>query len=306
MLIQEAKRLQQLAGLTEKLGYYLTPTEDPKTANLNITTDEKPALSKSYEPLSPKTQRKDGMSPLGIEKVLTSTLRNNGMDYDAAIASVSHKYKLNAEKLKQDFPKVDILHKAPLDEIDQVVNEALRKFRINEIEDNNADEKAFDAELMAAANAIAGAIGNELKSKDPKQLDEALITATIAGIMTGNAVVGFISKYAAKLFKLLKWNKGEDIAEKIHHWAHDNEMAFQSPIKRVLGFFIKDTKTLDMVTKAIYAIVVGSMAAGYGAQAVDKLSHAEWFKGALTSLKTLAKGDEAIVNAYPVVKSLIA
>ena len=32
-------------------------------------------------------------------------------------------------------------------------------------EDNSADEKVFDTELMAAANAIAGAIGKELKSK---------------------------------------------------------------------------------------------------------------------------------------------
>jgi hypothetical protein len=190
----------------------------------------------------------------------------------------------------------------------QYINEAKRFQKLAGIiteEDNSADEKAFDAELMAAANAIAGAIGSELKNKDPKQLDEALITGTIAAILTGNAVIGFISKYSAKLFKLLKWHKGEDIAEKIHHWAHDNEVAFQSPIKRVLGFFIKDAKTLETVTKAIYAIVVGSMAAGYGAQAVDKLSHAEWFKGALTSLKTLAKGDETITNAYPAIKSLI-
>jgi hypothetical protein len=173
-------------------------------------------------------------------------------------------------------------------------------------EDNSADEKVFDTELMAAANAIAGAIGKELKSKDPKQLDEALITGTIAAILTGNAIVGFISKYSAKLFKLLKWKKGEDFAEKVHHWAHDNEVAFQSPIKRVLGFFIKDPKILETVTKAIYAIVVGSMAAGYGAQVVNSLKDAAWFKGALASLKTLAKGDEAIVNAYPAIKSLLA
>lgn len=180
-------------------------------------------------------------------------------------------------------------------------NEAI----INEEEVEGADEKAFDVELMAAASGIAGAIGKELKSKDTKQLDEGIITGTIAAIMTGNAVVGLISKYSAKLFKLLKWKKGEDFAEKIHHWAHDNEKAFQSPIRRVLGFFIKDAGKLDMVTKAIYAIVVGSMAAGYGAEAVDKLSHAEWFKGALTSLKTLAKGDETIINAYPAIKSLV-
>ena len=190
-----------------------------------------------------------------------------------------------------------------------IITESQYKEKLAEFEEEgSADEKAFDAELMAAASGIAGALEKELKAKsqDGKELNEEIITATIAAVMTTNAVIGFISKYSAKLFKLLKFQKGEDIAEKIHHWAHDNEKAFQSPIKRVLSFFIKDPKTLELTTQGIYAIVVGSMAAGYGAQAVDKLSHAEWFKGALTSLKTLAKGDEAIVNAYPAIKSLIA
>lgn len=201
----------------------------------------------------------------------------------------------------------------------QPINEVIRMQRLagllteseyneavtSEEEVESSDEKAFDAELMAGANAIAGAIEKELKSKDQKQLDEAVITSAIAAIMTSNAVIGFITKYSAKLFKLLKWKKGEDIAEKIHHWAHDNETAFQAPIRRVLSLFVKDPKTLDLVSKAIYAIVVGSMAAGYGSQAIDKLNHAEWFKGALSSLKTLAKGDETIVNAYPAIRSLI-
>jgi hypothetical protein len=167
-------------------------------------------------------------------------------------------------------------------------------------------EAAFDTELSNAANGIAAALEKELKNKTPEQLDEGVITATIAAILTANSVVGFISKYSAKLAKLLNWKKGEDIAEKIHHWAHDNEVAFQAPIKRVLSLFIKDKKTLEMTTKAIYAIVVGGMAAGYGAAAVDKLSHAEWFQGAVSSLKTVAKGDETMVNAYPVIKNLIA
>jgi indole-3-glycerol phosphate synthase len=46
------------------------------------------------------------------------------------------------------------------------------------------------------------------------------------------------------------------------------------------------------------------MAAGYGAAALDKLSHAEWFQGALSSLKTVAKSEEAIVNAYPAIRKL--
>ena len=152
---------------------------------------------------------------------------------------------------------------------------------------------SFFSELIDSKECLCG-----------KQLDEEIVSATIAAVLTTNAVIGFISKYSAKLFRLLNYKKGEDIAEKIHHWAHDNEKIFQAPIKRVLGFFVKDPKTLDILTKSVYAIMVGSMAAGYGAAALDKLSHAEWFQGALSSLKTVAKSEEAIVNAYPAIRKL--
>lgn len=187
-------------------------------------------------------------------------------------------------------------------ELVQLVKEELN------IQDNGPEEAQFDTELMSTANGIAAAIGTELKNKKQQnegQLDEAIVATVIAGVLTGNALIGFISKMAAKLLKKLNWKKGEDFAEKIHHWAHDNEKAFQTPIKRVLGFFIKDPNTLETTTKAIYAIVITSMAAGYGAEAVNGLSKAEWFQGALASLKTVAKADEAILNAYPAIKSII-
>lgn len=177
-----------------------------------------------------------------------------------------------------------------------------------EFEDGGAEEKAFDADLMAAANGIAVALGKELKAKkgDKEQLDEIAITTIVAGVLTANTLVNFISKMSARLFKKLNWKKGEDFANKIHKWAHDNEVAFQAPIKRVLSLFIKDEKTLDMVTKGLYAIVVATMAAGYGGEAVSSLSKADWFKGALSSLKAVAKSDEALVNAYPAIKAFIA
>ena len=187
-------------------------------------------------------------------------------------------------------------------ELVQLIKEELN------IQDNGPEEAQFDTDLMATANGIATAIGSELKNKKQQnegQLDEAIVATVIAGVLTGNALIGFISKMAAKLMKRLNWKKGEDFAEKIHHWAHDNEKAFQTPIKRVLGFFIKDQNTLETTTKAIYAIVIASMAAGYGAQAVSGLSKAEWFQGALASLKTVAKADEAILNAYPAIIALI-
>jgi hypothetical protein len=179
---------------------------------------------------------------------------------------------------------------------------------LNEIEDNGPEEKSFDAELMAAANGIAATLGKELKAKqgDKEQLDEAIVTSIIAAVLTGNALIGFISKMSKKLAKKLNWKKGEDFADKINKWAHDNEVAFQKPIKRVLKFFIKDEKKLEATTKAIYAVVIMGMAAGYGAEAVSSLSNASWFQASVASLKTIAKGDEAIATAYPVVKSFIA
>ena len=188
------------------------------------------------------------------------------------------------------------------DELVKLIKEELS------IQDNGPEEAQFDTDLMATANGIATAIGSELKNKKQQnegQLSEAIVATIIAGVLTGNALIGFISKMTAKLMKRLNWKKGEDFAEKVHHWAHDNEKAFQTPIKRVLGFFIKDPNTLETTTKAIYAIVIASMAAGYGAQAVSGLSKAEWFQGALASLKTVAKADEAILNAYPAIKALI-
>jgi hypothetical protein len=175
-------------------------------------------------------------------------------------------------------------------------------------EDGGAEEEAFDTEFQSAANQLAATIGRELKDKkseNPEAVNEAVVTSVIAGILTGNAVLGFISKMSAKLMKKLNWKKGEDFAEKVHHWAHDNEVAFQAPIKRVLAFFIKDPAKLDMTVKAIYAIVVGSMAAGYGASAISSLEKADWFNSSLSALKTLAKSDEAIANAFPTIKSLM-
>ena len=179
---------------------------------------------------------------------------------------------------------------------------------LEEFEDNGAGEKAFDTELMAAANGIAATLGKELKAKqgDKEQLDEAVVTSIIAAVLTGNALIGFISKMSKKLSKKFNWKKGEDFAGKVNKWAHDNEVAFQKPIKRILKFFIKDEAKLEATTKGIYALIIISMAAGYGAEAVSSLSNASWFQASVASLKTIAKGDEAIATAYPVIKPFVA
>jgi hypothetical protein len=185
-----------------------------------------------------------------------------------------------------------------------LIKEEYRKSTIQLEQGGGSEEAAFGSEFGKAANDIAAAIEKELKAKDKKELNEEVVLATISFILTLNSVVNLISKWSAKLFKLLKFKKGEDVAEKIHKWAHKNEVAFQAPIKRILGFFVKDAKALDLVTKAAYALIVGGMAANYGMQAIDKLVNAQWFSASLSALKTIAKTDETISNAYPGLKAL--
>jgi hypothetical protein len=301
MLINEAKRLQQLAGLTEKQGYYLTPTEDPETSQLHITTDEKPALSKSYEPLSPKSQRKDGMSSLGIERVLTSTLRNNGMDYDAAIASISHKYKLNAEKLKQDFPKVDILHKAPLDEINQVVNEALEKFRTDEAEAAQTDpaaEKDAEQGLKQALAVLKSGASTVKPSPQDGQIDEALglTLGLIAGAPGLISLLGKTVNTVSSVFQKDK-KKGTVVGNALKHFGHDLEGYYLGAIGEVLKKAfpklygqqdVKDhTSELYKAAHWVYASILAVAAIGSGLGAAQAHSTtAVGLEGGLSAFKS--------------------
>jgi len=232
------------------------------------------------------------------KKLDESTLCKRGQEYIKARKAAGEKSSAYLSGRAVKVCKGDIKFKGKKQK--DFKNESL-----DEYVDNGPEEKTFDVEMEKAGKGIASAIEKELKNKKPQELNEALITSAIAGILTGNSLIGFISKLSKLLFKKIGFKKGEDVAGKIQHWAHDNEIAFQKPIKRVLGFFIKDTKTLDIVTKAIYAIVVGSMAANYGVEAVSSLSKSDWFSSSLSALKTLAKSDETIINAYPAIKALI-
>ena len=55
--------------------------------------------------------------------------------------------------------------------------------------------------MEKAGKGIASAIEKELKNKKSQELNEAIITSVIAGILTGNSLINFISKLAKLLFK---------------------------------------------------------------------------------------------------------
>ena len=69
---------------------------------------------------------------------------------------------------------------------------------------------------------------------------------------------------------------------------------------------VKDKETAELLTKAIYAIVVLVMAGQAGSGAVDAVKDADWFSAAYKTLKTVAKSDEVKANAAPVLLKLIS
>jgi hypothetical protein len=296
MLIQEAKRLQKLAGIKEEQGHYYTSTDDPKTAQLHLTTDEKPSLSKNYKPLSPKSQRKDELTPEAIKKALIASLRNNKMDYEKSITIVSDKFNIDKDKLKQDFPKNDMLYKSSIDE---VVNKALRKFRITEAEEAQTDPVAEkDAEQgLKQALAILSSGANTIKpSPQDGKLDESLTLGLIAGAPGLTTLLGKAVNGVSSLFQKDK-KKGTVVGNALKKWGHQLEENYITVIGTILqksfpsaysGQDVHDKKTaLYDAAHSIYAIILTGAAISSGLGAVEAHNTiAAGLEGGLSAFKS--------------------
>ncbi len=101
-----------------------------------------------------------------------------------------------------------------------------------------------------------------------------------------------LAKFAEKQAKKHNWGKGEEAAKNIYKWTHDNEKAFQAPIRRIVKLFTKDEKRIDQVAKIIYAVVILLMAGQAGGNAAGYLKKASWLKWGLYGLKSAIKGKE--------------
>ena len=161
-----------------------------------------------------------------------------------------------------------------------------------EVEDNGPEEKEFDAEFDALGDQLAGAIKNELGDK-AKKIDEVAGVVGILGyILLSNTVANMLAKFVKKQSEKRNWGKGKEAAEKIYKWTHDNEKAFQAPIRRVVSLFTKDKKKQDQVASVLYAIVILMMAGQAGGNAASYLKKTQYLKGGLYTLKTAIKGKE--------------
>ncbi len=173
---------------------------------------------------------------------------------------------------------------------------------LKELEDNGPEEKAFDAEFDALGTELAGAIKGELGDK-AKKIDEVAGVVGILGyILLSNTVANMLSKFAQKMAKKYDWGKGEEAAKNIYKWTHDNEKAFQAPIRRVISLFTKDPKKTNQIAKIIYAVLILLMAGQAGGNAASYLKKASWLKGGLYGLKSAVKGKEV----HTIFKDVIA
>jgi len=173
---------------------------------------------------------------------------------------------------------------------------------LKELEDNGPEEKAFDAEFDDLGTELEGAIKGELVDK-AKKIDEVAGVVGILGyILLSNTVANMLSKFAQKMAKKYDWGKGEEAAKNIYKWTHDNEKAFQAPIRRVISLFTKDPKKTNQIAKIIYAVLILLMAGQAGGNAASYLKKASWLKGGLYGLKSAVKGKEV----HTIFKDVIA
>ena len=171
-----------------------------------------------------------------------------------------------------------------------------------EFKDNGPEEKAFDTEFDALGTQLAGAIKNELGDKAKKIDEVAGVVGIIGYILLSNTVANMLAKFAQKQAKKYDWGKGEEAAKNIYKWTHDNEKAFQAPIKRIVGMFTKNEKKKNNISEAIYALVILFMAGQAGGNAASLLGKSKWLEGGLYGLKTAIKG----VEVNTIVKNIIS
>ena len=175
-----------------------------------------------------------------------------------------------------------------------------------EVKDNGPEEKAFDTEFDALGDQLAAAIKGELKGKEEKLDEIAGVVGIIGYILLSNTVANMLAKFVKKQAEKRNWGTGKEAAAKIYKWTHDNEKAFQTPIKRIVSLFTKDAKKQDQIAQILYAIVILMMAGQAGGNAIGYLKKASYLKAGLYSLKTLVKGAEVHTIFKNVIGDMVA
>ena len=154
-----------------------------------------------------------------------------------------------------------------------------------------AEGYLYESEMSSLGDELADEIEDILGKED--NLNEVVDPVSIlASVLAGATLINILSKWVGKIFKKYNFGKGEEAAKKIEKFTHKLEKDFKSPIKRVMGLFIKDQKVLDVTTDALYAAVILTLGVLAGGGAVQALLKGDLNKGALQTLKAALKGKD--------------
>ena len=95
-------------------------------------------------------------------------------------------------------------------------------------------------------------------------------------------------------FDLKKYNfgKGEAAAKKIYDFTHKLENDFKSPIKTVLSIFVKDKKSLDLITNGLFAVLLLVLGGVAGANAYEAVKVNNVSTAGMATLKAALKGKD--------------
>lgn len=137
---------------------------------------------------------------------------------------------------------------------------------------------------------LASQIDNELSKKQP-QNEELFTIAGILGLILSGPVLGlYIGKAIKYVFKELGIKKGEEFGQWLATNSHHIEEKFKAPIKSVVGKFVKDSNKKEIISEAVYALVVAGLGIYAGIGAVKAIKSAEIGTATIDAIKVATKG----------------
>jgi hypothetical protein len=159
--------------------------------------------------------------------------------------------------------------------------------------------------LDDAGEEFASELEDELKDLDTSQLDEALDPVSILSyILASTTLVNILAKWGKKLAQKYNWGKGEQAATKIYDFTHELELAFKKPIEVIVKRFTKDPKKANVITNALYIVLLGYLAYNAGGQALQYLKKTKLTAGGIATLKAALKGKDIASSASEIISSL--
>jgi len=155
-----------------------------------------------------------------------------------------------------------------------------------------AEGRLYENEMDQLGDELATAIKDKLEAKKDK-INEAVDPISIlAYVLAGTTLTNIIAKFAKKLFAKYKFGKGEEAATKIYNFTHKLEQDFKSPIKTVIGLFTKNEKAQNIVTDALFILLLFVLGGMAGAEAITALKKGKLSSAGVNALKAGLKGKD--------------